>query len=244
VTGNSPIVALAGAVSRNRRRYGGYVVHVGMAVLFVGVAASSAFEHVSQLSLTPGQSARVDGYRLRYVRPTASVSARKVDLGAVIDVSRSGHHVTTLTPAMGYYPIIDAGLGPVASYLDGNAESAIGLSAGVRRDIWASVDPNLDSFQSMISGIDSRFPRAGGPTQLLLLSFVAARYKTAPPPATFRFIVSPLVEWIWLGGLIAGAGAVLALWPSSPARRRRSRRAVLRIPADSTALPDRVEALG
>src|SRR5947209_3744697 len=85
-------------------------------------------------------SAAVAGYRLRYVRPTASVSPQKVALGAILDVSRHGHHVTTLAPAMGYYPIIDAGLGPIASYFDGNAESAVGLKAGVRRDIWTSVD--------------------------------------------------------------------------------------------------------
>lgn len=154
------------------------------------------------------------------MRPTASVSQQKLDLGAIVDVGKGGHRVTTLAPAMGYYPIINAGLGPVGTYLDGNAESAIGLSAGLRRDIWVSVDPNLEPFQSMISGIDRRFPQAGGPTQLLLLSIVAARYRSAPPPMTFRFIISPLVEWIWLGGLIAAGGGLLALWPAAAARRR------------------------
>jgi len=221
-SGERPLPALRGVVSRNHRRYGGYLVHIGMAVIFVGVAASSAFQHISELQLTPGHSATVDGYSLRYVRPTASVTARRVDLGAIVDVSKGGHHVTTLAPTMGYYPIINAGLGPVGSYMDGNAESAIGLNAGVRRDIWTSVDPNLESFQSMIAGIDKRFPRAGGATQLVLLSLVAARYNATPPPATFRFIVSPLVEWIWLGGLIAGAGGLLALWPTPVSRRRRS----------------------
>jgi cytochrome c-type biogenesis protein CcmF len=226
ITGEGGVLALRVTIARNRRRYGGYLVHIGMAVLFVGIAASSAFQHISELDLTPGHSATVDGYRLRYVRPTASVSAQKVDLGAIVDVTKGGHHVTTLSPAMGYYPLINAGLGPVASYFDGNAESAIGLNAGVRRDIWASVDPDLDSFQSMISGVDGRFPRAGGQTQLVLLSLVAARYESAPPPATFRFIVSPLVEWIWLGGLIAGGGGLLAVWPTTAGRRRRSARSV------------------
>jgi cytochrome c-type biogenesis protein CcmF len=222
MSGENAVLALRGVVARNRRRYGGYLVHIGMAVLFIGIAASSAFQHVTEVQLRPGNAAGVAGYRLRYVRPTASVSPQKVALGAILDVSRHGHHVTTLAPAMGYYPIIDAGLGPIASYFDGNAESAVGLKAGVRRDIWTSVDPDLDSFQSAISGIDQRFPRAGGATQLVLLSVVAARYVKAPPPATFRFIVSPLVEWIWLGGLIAGLGGLLALSPGGVARRGRS----------------------
>ena len=44
-----PPVALLALVRRNRRRYGGYIVHVGIAVLFVGVAASSSFQHAVEL---------------------------------------------------------------------------------------------------------------------------------------------------------------------------------------------------
>jgi cytochrome c-type biogenesis protein CcmF len=229
LTGHTRLAALRAVIAGNRRRYGGYVVHIGMAVIFVALAASSAFQHISELQLTPGQSATLGGYRFRYVRPTASVTPQKVSLGAILSVSKRGHTVVSLSPSMGYYPIINAGLGPVASYMDGNAESAIGLNAGLRRDLWTSIDPDLDSFQSMISGIDSRFPRAGGDTQRLLLSIVAARYVQSPPPATFRFIVSPLVEWIWLGGLIAAGGALLALWPAHAARRRRRAQAPGRV---------------
>jgi len=225
LTHENPATALLRVVGRNRRRYGGYLVHIGMVVIFVGIAASSAFQHINQVDLKPGQSATISGYRLHYVRPTASVTAQKVSLGAVLAVSKGGHPQGTLTPSMGYYPIINAGLGPVGSYLDGNAESAIGLRAGLRRDIWTSVDPNLDPLESEIAGVDKRFPQAGGPTQLLLLSLIAAKYKSAPPPATFRFIVSPLVEWIWLGGLISALGGLLAVWPAPLARRRRQRAA-------------------
>src|SRR5205823_14150572 len=55
-------VALGQLVARNRRRYGGYVVHAGIAILFVGVAASSAFQHESTVSLSPGHSVKVGGY--------------------------------------------------------------------------------------------------------------------------------------------------------------------------------------
>ena len=66
--------ALLALVRRNRRRYGGYIVHIGIAVLFVGVAASSSFQHASELGLSPGQSARVGAYTIRYVRPTATIT--------------------------------------------------------------------------------------------------------------------------------------------------------------------------
>ena len=78
--GAAPLALLA-MVRRNRRRYGGYVVHVGMAVLFIGVAASSSFQHESELSARPGQSVTrgrlhdalhaPDGQRSRPRRPGA-----------------------------------------------------------------------------------------------------------------------------------------------------------------------------
>jgi cytochrome c-type biogenesis protein CcmF len=49
---------------------------------------------------------------------------------------------------------------------------------------------------------------------------LARSYLSDDAPATFRVIVDPLVTWIWIGGLIALAGALIALWPARSARRR------------------------
>ena len=51
-------VALVSLVRRNRRRYGGYLVHLGVVVLFCGVGASSAFQHARDVQLTPGRHGR------------------------------------------------------------------------------------------------------------------------------------------------------------------------------------------
>jgi cytochrome c-type biogenesis protein CcmF len=56
--------------------------------------------------------------------------------------------------------------------------------------------------------------------QGLAILALAEKYAQNPPPATFRVIVNPLVSWIWIGALIALAGAVLAGWPALEARRR------------------------
>jgi cytochrome c-type biogenesis protein CcmF len=49
---------------------------------------------------------------------------------------------------------------------------------------------------------------------------IAEGYVEAPPPATFRVIVNPLVTWTWIGALISLAGALIAVWPAPGARRR------------------------
>jgi cytochrome c-type biogenesis protein CcmF len=214
--------ALVALVRRNRRRYGGYVVHAGMAILFVGVAASSAFQHARDVRLSPGGSARVGGYDVRYVRPTARLASEKVSLGAVLDVRKDGRHVTTLRPTRGYYPSMDPSLGPVGRYFDGQATSEVGLRAGLRRDLWMAVEPDLGSLQPIIRDADRRFANARPDVQAFLIAAVAARYARHPPPATFRMIVSPLVTWIWLGALVVVAGALIALWPAPLALRRRA----------------------
>jgi cytochrome c-type biogenesis protein CcmF len=227
-TGSALPGALVGVVRRNRRRYGGYLVHVGIAVLLVGAAASSAFQHVRDVRLSPGQTARVGAYTVHYLRPTARAGAEKVSLGAVVEVSRGGKRVAMLNPTRGYYPTADPGLGPVGSYFDGDATSEVGLRAGLTRDIWTAVQPDLSRFQRAIADADERFAGAGPATRGLLISAIAARYAAAPPPANFRLIVSPFVEWVWLGGGIAALGGLLALGLVRLPRRARRRATALR----------------
>ncbi|MFL5819157.1 MAG: heme lyase CcmF/NrfE family subunit [Solirubrobacteraceae bacterium] len=240
VSGEPPPVALAALVQRNRRRYGGYLVHLGIAVVFVGVAASSAFQHARDVRLSPGQSTRVDGYDITYVRPTARLGAEKISLGAVLDVRRRGRHVATLRPTRGYYPSPDqAGLGTIGRFFDGQATSEVALKAGLRRDLWTAVEPDLLPLQRFIDAADRRFADAGPNLQGFLVAAIVQRYQDAPPPATFRLIASPLVTWIWLGALIVVGGGLIALWPAPlrlPARMRSARAATV------AAEPERASA--
>jgi cytochrome c-type biogenesis protein CcmF len=65
IAGGSWPRALRDLVNRNRRRYGGYVVHLAMVLLVVGVTASTAYSSVDEANLAVGQSMRIDGYTLR-----------------------------------------------------------------------------------------------------------------------------------------------------------------------------------
>src|SRR5215207_7545506 len=96
MSSDSPPAALLALVRRNRRRYGGYTVHAGIAVLFVGVAASSAFQAQHLVELRPGQTDRVGDYAITYERPTSRLIAaangrlERIDLGARLQVRRGG----------------------------------------------------------------------------------------------------------------------------------------------------------
>ena len=232
MTGDGPLASLTALVRRNRRRYGGYTIHVGMAVLFAGVAASSAFQHAHDSRLVPGQSVRVGRYDVRYVRATASVvrdprnTGALMDLGAVIDVSRGGHHVATLSPSRGYYPSLDPTQGSVGHLIGGESTSHVGLRAGPLRDLWSAVEPDLSPVQGLIARANRVVPFVRPDLGLVALDAIAQRYAASRPAAQFRFIDSPLVTWIWAGGAIVFGGGLIALWPAPRALRRRRRAAV------------------
>jgi cytochrome c-type biogenesis protein CcmF len=53
-------------VARNRRRYGGYIVHAAVVLFAIGIAGSSAYQTTREIHLRPGQNAEVAGYRIAY----------------------------------------------------------------------------------------------------------------------------------------------------------------------------------
>ncbi len=222
-SGEPVVVALASLVRRNRRRYGGYVVHVGFVLLLVGVAASSAFQHSSDVRLGPGQTARIGGYDIRYRAPTTSLDAAKVSLGAILDVSSHGRHVATLTPSHDYYTSLDdRQLGRIGRFFKGDSTSELGLQSGLGRDIWTAVQPDLTPIDRYIQQADRRYPDAGGALEGFLVKSIVTRYMRSGAQAEFRLIVSPLVAWIWIGGVIVVGGALIAIWPAPSAVRRRA----------------------
>jgi cytochrome c-type biogenesis protein CcmF len=238
-----PLAAVA-LVRRNRRRYGGYTVHAGFALLLIGVAASSSFQSSTDVVLTPGQSTKLDGYTFRYVRPTASASAAKLEFGAVIDVTRGGHQVQTLWPRRGYYPSTDTSDGPIGRFFDNtNADTTVGLDAGFLNNIWAVGNPNLGPlapeinrgnqlFSADIDTIEARTARlsvaqqnaALAPVWVLRNDVVEAlvrQYTQHRWPVEFQLLVFPLISWMWAGALIMVLGGLIALWPVPSLGRRR-----------------------
>ncbi|MGO9884117.1 MAG: heme lyase CcmF/NrfE family subunit [Solirubrobacteraceae bacterium] len=239
MTSESAPVALGRLVRRNRRRYGGYIVHAGVAIALVGVAASTSFQHSRTATIRPGQSVTLDGYRFRYVRPTATASAQKLTFGAIIAVSSGGKLVTTLHTSYGLYPSQDPTQGPIGRFFNGSSESRVGLHAGLLSDIWTDINPNVTPLQPLIAKGDATFQPAidnalkePPAAQAKALAFIYSERDLAieeltqqfvnhPWSSTFLLIVSPLVTWLWLGAVIAALGGLIALWPLPPPRRRR-----------------------
>jgi len=231
---DSPPLAALSMIRRNRRRYGGYIVHVGVAVLFIGVAASATFQRSHYVELKLGQSDVVAGYTMKVVRPTAAIvtdptsTGALLTIGAIVRVSRGGDYVTTLHPTSEFFPDPSGGEGPVGSLIGGDAVSELSLDSSLRRDISAAIDaPSVEgALQGEINRANSLVnndkvgPRKRLTLSYVLLAAIAHGYVTNMPAVQFKLTSSPLVMWLWIGALIVFAGGLTAIWPTGGATAR------------------------
>jgi cytochrome c-type biogenesis protein CcmF len=237
MTGEAVPLAFVTLIRRNRRRYGGYLIHFGMAVLFIGVAASSAFQHVHTVQLKKGQTTDLGrGYTARYDKPTSRIDVtrngvERLVFGAQLTVYKGGKKVGVLRPERGYYPISGAPFaGALGRYFDGESTSEIAMKAGLGKDIWSAVTPDLDPTLATAKQGDAVFrkamttmePTAYAEALGTAIRGLTDRYARTAPPATFRLIISPMVAWIWIGGLLVFLGGLVCIWPTPDLAHRRA----------------------
>src|SRR6266850_4412718 len=67
-SGHPVFPAMAGLLVRHNRRYGGFVVHLGILVIAVGVTGSQAWSVQTETTLKVGESASLGGYNVRFDR--------------------------------------------------------------------------------------------------------------------------------------------------------------------------------
>jgi cytochrome c-type biogenesis protein CcmF len=97
--------AFSSLISRNRRRYGGYVVHASIVLLAVGIAGSSAFDSVAEARLERGDSMRIADYTLVYRSLDERQAANATEIRATLDVRRGDRDLGTLEAGKNAYTI-------------------------------------------------------------------------------------------------------------------------------------------
>jgi len=157
LAGGSTLGSLAAIVGRNRRRYGGYVVHIGVVLLLIGIAASSSFQTNRDLELAPGESGVVDGREVTYVRPTVETSEEYLQFGAVLRVTPEGGEPFLLEPSKRYFRPTGSGATTISSFFDGESTSEVGLRPGAGSDFWTAVAPDLTDVKRGVADAERGF---------------------------------------------------------------------------------------
>ena len=155
-TGTDLLTAIIGLVGRNKRRYGGYIVHLGIVLIFLGFAGNG-FKRDAQVPLKPGQETTLGSYTLR---------------NDGIKVADDGQK-QMVTAYMAVFAEREADRHAVSG--------ALGITASTRT---------------------SRRPRsrsAGRSPKISTLVLAVDAQSSRRSRRTCRFIVNPLVNWIWFG---------------------------------------------
>jgi cytochrome c-type biogenesis protein CcmF len=95
--------AFSGLVARNRRRYGGYIVHAAVVLLAIGIAGSSAYGATKIQRFQPGDTMKIRGYTLTYLNSVERRAANHDELRARVAVTENGKPIGTLMPGKNAY---------------------------------------------------------------------------------------------------------------------------------------------
>ncbi len=168
----SPPRALVNLVAKNNRRYGGYIVHVGVALAFVAIIGSSFFKTEVKRSVREGQSFEIGPYRLVYLGLSSLDTAHMENLTARLSVMRHGKMVEVLEPAKLFYKRPQ------------QPATKVAIRATLASDLYV-----------VLAGVDDKSGLA-----------------------TFDVFLTPLVSWLWLGGMMMALGTVVGMWPNAHER--------------------------
>ncbi len=185
IEGEGIFLAFYHLVTRNRRRWGGYTVHVGMVMIFMGFAGSAYNVDVRQ-HMVPGDVVEVESpfghsYELTYEGLSISAGRGQRNLAwqwiALVSVKKDGNPVGNLTTEKRQYVTADQPM------------TEVGIRSTPVEDLYI-----------ILSAIDN----LNG----------ALSEEASDQGIDLQVLVKPLIGWIWFGTLILAVGSLLALWPS------------------------------
>lgn len=177
-------------VTRNRRRWGGYIVHAGTVMIFMGFAGSAYNQDVRK-HMVPGDTVEVQSpfghtYTLTYEGLSVSVGRGVRNLQwqaiALMSVAQDGKPIGTLASEKRQYVTSE------------QLMTEVGIRSTPLEDLYIILSAVDD-----LSGVLNADAGAQG--------------------VDMQILVKPLVGWIWYGGLILAVGSLIGLWPSQEKRR-------------------------
>ena len=101
-TGSDRLTAIIGLVARSKRRYGGYIVHVGIAVMFLGFAGEG-FKQEGEGVLKPGEELVVGDYTIRHDALRVTSDAQKQMITGHVSIFQDGKPFGTMQPAKWFF---------------------------------------------------------------------------------------------------------------------------------------------
>ena len=102
--GDNPAIGFARLIMANRPRYGGYVVHLAVVMVALGVVGQSFYGVQRDVALMPGETVTVGDYTMEYVDTTALAFADRTEFRTTVEVYRDGELLEVMYPQRTFHP--------------------------------------------------------------------------------------------------------------------------------------------
>jgi cytochrome c-type biogenesis protein CcmF len=197
-------------ISRNRRRYGGYIVHVGIVIYFVGFTGM-AFRQELRTNLKPGESIEMtsaygDEYVFTHVGVGQHNAANRIVTAATLDVTRNGKRLGYMRSEKRQHFTCPVPISPCPNNVETtpsfepSTEAAI--RSGLKEDVYVV-------FAGAVAGTEE---------------------------AVYQISLTPLVWWVWYGGVVLVIGGIVVMWPGTGPAQKRVQTAGYRVESEGVAV--------
>ena len=105
--GDNPAIGFLRLVAANRPRYGGYIVHLAVVMVALGVVGQGFYGVQRDVVLTPGESVSVGDYRMTYVDTTTLAFADRTEFRSTVEVYRNGRPLEVMHPKRTFHPVFN-----------------------------------------------------------------------------------------------------------------------------------------
>ena len=103
-SGENYVSAFAHLIWANRPRYGGYIVHLSVIMVALGIVGTSFFNTQQDVVLAPGERTTIEDYELLYLGTVETPLGNRTEFSSTVEVYRDGELLDTVFPNRAFYP--------------------------------------------------------------------------------------------------------------------------------------------
>ncbi len=111
IAGEGVFRALITLARRNQRRYGGLIVHLGVVLVFLGIAGSMSYSQEREATLRVGEGLSVGRYYVQFEGLSGSKQPTHIRVEGAFKVFNEGHEIGVLSPALKFFPTQQSPIG-------------------------------------------------------------------------------------------------------------------------------------
>ena len=143
--GENYLLAFSNLVSRNRRRYGGYIIHLGVVLIVIGITSSSVFLTQKEVVMAKGDSFDLGRYTLRFEGVRTFSNDAKDGTVATLAVFDGDKKLTNMTPEKNIYKY--------EGNREINQETEVALRSTLRDDLYLILSNSTDDGRASIRAL-------------------------------------------------------------------------------------------